>query len=108
MIRYSVQPRDRIFLKDYGFLFFARSMGKNKSKNLSSIYGQTLYHAKQFATDALKAASKKVIEKIHKQLVIKLQEFQELHRRIIQLKMKKKYFEKDIYLQKKGRKLLMV
>ena len=24
MTWYSVQPRDRIFLKDYGFLYFAR------------------------------------------------------------------------------------
>ena len=29
MARYSVQPRDRIFVKDYGFLSFAKNMGKN-------------------------------------------------------------------------------
>ena len=28
MTRYSVQPRDRIFVKDYGFLSFAKHMGK--------------------------------------------------------------------------------
>ena len=28
MTRYSVQPRDRIFLKGYGFLSFATSMSK--------------------------------------------------------------------------------
>ena len=28
MTRCSVQPRDRIFLKDYGFLYFARYMEK--------------------------------------------------------------------------------
>ena len=37
--RYSVQDRDRIFVKGYGFLSFAKSMGKNIgtciSKNLS-------------------------------------------------------------------------
>ena len=27
MTRYSVQPRDRIFVKEYGFLYFARNMG---------------------------------------------------------------------------------
>ena len=27
-MRYSVQPRDRIFVKCYGFLFFAKNMGK--------------------------------------------------------------------------------
>ena len=30
MQRYSVQPRDRIFVKGYGFLSFAKDMGKNK------------------------------------------------------------------------------
>ena len=29
MTRYSVQPRDRIFVKGYGFLSFAKNMGKN-------------------------------------------------------------------------------
>ena len=36
MTRHSVQPRDRIFVKDYEFLSFARNMGNNISKNLSS------------------------------------------------------------------------
>ena len=58
MMRYSVEPRDRIFVKGYGFLSFAKSMGKNIgkniSKNLSGKYGQKLLdHAKQSATDAL-------------------------------------------------------
>ena len=35
MIRYSVQPRDRIFVKGYGFLSFAKNMGKNIVKNIS-------------------------------------------------------------------------
>ena len=30
--RYSVHPRDRIFIKDYGFLSFAMNMGKNVGK----------------------------------------------------------------------------
>ena len=42
MIRYLVQPRDRIFAKGYGFLSFAKNMvkniGKNVSKNLSGQY----------------------------------------------------------------------
>ena len=35
MTHYSVQPRDRIFVKSYGFLSFLRYMGKSTSKNLS-------------------------------------------------------------------------
>ena len=34
-MRYSVQPRDRIFVKGYGFLSFAKNMGKNIGNNIS-------------------------------------------------------------------------
>ena len=34
-MRYSVQPRDRIFEKDFGFLSFANDVGKNIGKNIS-------------------------------------------------------------------------
>ena len=34
MTRYSVQPRDRIFVKGYGLFSFAKNMGKNFSKNI--------------------------------------------------------------------------
>ena len=52
MMCYSIEPRDRIFLKGYGFLSFAKNMskniGKNISKNLNSKYSQKLPdHAKQ-------------------------------------------------------------
>ena len=52
MTHNSVQPRDRLFEKGHGFLFFAknivRSIAKNISKNLSSKYTQKLIeHAKQ-------------------------------------------------------------
>ena len=47
MTRYSLQPRDWIFLKGYGYLSFAK----------------LLDHAKQSTTDAFKTASKRVIEK---------------------------------------------
>ena len=66
MTRYSVQPRDRIF--GYGFLSFVKNLrkriGKNISKNLSCKYSQKpCDHAKKFATDALKASSKRLIQK---------------------------------------------
>ena len=37
MICYSVQPKDRIFVKSCGFLTFARNMGKNIGKNIVKI-----------------------------------------------------------------------
>ena len=75
MTHNSVQPRDLIFVKGYEFLLFAknigRKIGKNKSKTLSSKYNQKLIdHAKQSATDALKTASKRAIQKKQNQLVI--------------------------------------
>ena len=38
MTRYSVQPKDRIFVQGYGFLAFAKNMCKNIGKILSSKY----------------------------------------------------------------------
>ena len=65
MRRYSVPLRDQIFVKGYGFLSFARNIGKNIgeyiSKSLSS--KKLLNYAKQSATDALKTASKGAIQK---------------------------------------------
>ena len=66
MMRYSAYPRVRIFVKGYGFLSFAKNMGKNIGQNvrktLSGKYSQKLLdHAKKSATDTLKTTSKGVI-----------------------------------------------
>ena len=59
-MRYSIEPRDRIYVKGYGFLSFAKNMGKS----LSNKYGQKLLDsAKKSTTDALKTASKRAIQK---------------------------------------------
>ena len=59
-MRYSIEPRDRIYVKGYGFLSFAKNMGKS----LSNKYGQKLLDsAKKSTTDAIKTASKRVIQK---------------------------------------------
>ena len=64
MTRYSVQPRNGIFIKGYGFLTFVKNMGKNISKNLRGKYSQKpLNHAKKSATYILKNSSKPVIQK---------------------------------------------
>ena len=60
---HSVQPKDQIFVKDYGFLSFVKNMCKNTdiniSKNLSGKYSQKpLDHAKLSGTDLLKIVSK--------------------------------------------------
>ena len=38
MTQYSVQPRERVFVKGYGFFSFAKNMGKNISENISKNY----------------------------------------------------------------------
>ena len=35
-MHYLVQPREQIYVKDFGFLFFAKNMWKIISKNLST------------------------------------------------------------------------
>ena len=59
-MRYSIEPRERRYVKGYGFLSFAKNIGKS----LSNKYGQKLVDsAKKSATDALKAASKRATQK---------------------------------------------
>ena len=62
-MRYSIEPRDRIYVKGYGFLPFA----KNSGKNLSSKYGQKLLDTAKKSTTKkkeAKTASKRAIQKI--------------------------------------------
>ena len=57
-MRYSIEPRNRIYVKGYGFFSFAKNMGKN----LSNKYGQKLFDsAKESTTDTIKTASKRAI-----------------------------------------------
>ena len=37
MTRCSVQPREKLFVKSYGYLSFAKNMGKDIGKNISKI-----------------------------------------------------------------------
>ena len=57
-MRYSIEPRDRIYVKGYGFLSFAKNMGKS----LSSKYGQKLFDSAKKSTDAIKTAIQKTAE----------------------------------------------
>ena len=54
-MRYSLEPRDRIYVKGYGFMSFARSMSNKYGKKLVDI-------AKKSATDAVKTASERAIQ----------------------------------------------
>ena len=58
-MRYSIEPRDRIYLKGYLFLSFAKNMGKS----LSNKYGQKLLDsAKKSITDAKELLQKEQLK----------------------------------------------
>ena len=63
MRRYSVQPRDQIFVNSYGFLSYAKNIGKNIGTNISKSLIITYNHAIRSITDALETSSKQDIQK---------------------------------------------
>ena len=46
-MRYSIEPRDRIYVKGYGFLSFAKNMGKNLSNKYSQNFSIQLKNLQQ-------------------------------------------------------------
>ena len=64
---FSIEPRERRHVKGYGFLSFARNIDTHATKvakNMSNKYNQKLVdRAKKSATDAIKTASKRAIQK---------------------------------------------
>ena len=66
-MRYSIEPRERRYVKGYGFLSVARNLDTHSikvAKNLNNKYGQKLAHSgKKSATDAFKISSKGAIQK---------------------------------------------
>ena len=71
-MRYLIEPRERRYVKGYGFLSFAKDMGTHATKvvtNLHNKYGQKLVdNAKKSATDALETATKEQFKKQLKQV----------------------------------------
>ena len=59
-MRYSIEPRERRYVKGYRFLSFAKNIGRN----LNDKYGQKLVDsAKISEIDALKTADERAIQK---------------------------------------------
>ena len=104
MTRYSIQPRDRIFVKSYGFLSFSKNMGesisRNISKSLNSKCSRKLDHAKQSATKSKKKVIKKTVEATSdltgNKIADKITRVSKIYLRNNQKRMKKKYFERYI------------
>ena len=58
-VRYSTEPRDRRYVKSYGFLSFAKNIGKS----ISSKYSQKLVDSvKKSTTNAIKTFSKRAVQ----------------------------------------------
>ena len=117
-MRYSIEPRDRIYVKGYGFLSFAKKM----STNLSHKYSQKLLDsAKKSITDAIKTALKRAIQKtaeatgdvIGNKIADKITNIsnkkstKELHNNDETEDVEITSHKKDTYHQKKDNKLLM-
>ena len=73
-MRDRIEPRDRIYVKGYGFLSFAKHMGIHATKfakNLSNRYSQKLLDSpKNQLQMQQKLLQKEVFKKQQKQLVI--------------------------------------
>ena len=112
-MRYSIEPRDRVYVKGYGFMSFAKSM--------SSKYGKKLVDtAKKSATDAIKTTSKRAKQKTaeatgdlagnkiaDKITSVSKKSRKELQHNETKVDVERATPKKDTYLQKKDNKLLM-
>ena len=90
---------------------WVKTLVKKISKNLSSKYHQKLlHHDKQSATDAFKTASQKVIQKAVEATedLIGNKIADEITRVSKAIDEKKKPLKKNVYVQKRDRKLLMI
>ena len=128
-MRYSIELRERRFVKGYGFMSFARNFGNRYGKklmntaietstNFNSKYGKKLTDTviktgKDFAT----IAGKKIVHNtaeatgdlIGNKIADKITSASKNHimKKYSQIKLIMKYQKKDIFLQKKDKKLLM-
>ena len=113
-MRYSIEPREGRHVKIYGVLFFARNIGTHAAKaakNMSNKYSQKIVDtATKSATDAIKTASKRLIQKtaeapgdlIGNKIADKITSASKNHimKKLSQMKLIMKYRKRDIFLQK--------
>ena len=65
-MRCSIEPRDRIYVRDYGVLSFAKNISTHATKvakNMSNEYSQKFLDSAKSTTDSIKTASKRAIQK---------------------------------------------
>ena len=103
-MRYSIEPRERRYVKGYGFMSFARSFNDKYSKSLMD---KGIDVSKKFAKTAgkkiLKETAKATGDLIGNKIANKITSASKNH----MMKLIMKYQKKDIFLLKKDKKLLM-
>ena len=62
-MRYSIDSKDWIYVKGYGFLFFAKNIGKNLSSKYSQKFLDSAKKSGATKTYSIKSASKRAIQK---------------------------------------------
>ena len=109
-MHYSIEPRERRYVKGYGFMSFARNVSDKYSK---SLLDKGIDVSKKFAKTAGKKILKKTAEAtgdlIGNKSADKITSASKNHKmkKYSQMKLIMKYQNKDIFLLKKGKKLLM-
>ena len=102
-MRYSIEPRERRFVKEYGFMSFARNFSDKYSKSLMN---KGIDLSKNFAKTAgkkiLKETAKATGDLIGNKIADKITAKPHNKDEVIN-----EYQKKDIFLQKKDKKLLM-
>ena len=109
-MRYSIESRERRFVKGYGFMSFARNFSDKYSK---SLIDKGIDVSKKFAKTAgkklLKKTAKATGDLIGNKIADKITSASKNHKmkKYSQMKLIMKYRKKDIFLLKKDKKLLM-
>ena len=100
-MRYSIEPRERRYVKGYGFMSFARNFNDKYSKSLmdvSKTFAKTA--GKKILKETAKATGDLIGNKIADKITVKPSKKS-------MMKLLMKYQKKDIILLKKDKKLLM-
>ena len=129
-MRYSIEPRERRYIKRYGFLSFAKNFGNKYGKKLMNTAKKTgtnfnSKYSKKLTDTAIKAgkdlatiAGKKLVHKSAKatgdlignkiadKITAKPSKNHKM-KKYSQMKLTMKYQKADIFLQKKDKRLLM-
>ena len=103
-MRYSIEPRERRYVKGYGFMSFARNFSDKYSKSLMD---KGIDVSKEFAKTAgkkiLKEKAKATADLTGNKIADKITSASKNN----MMKLTMKYQKKDIFILKKDKKLLM-